>query len=74
MIMDSSGVVDDYRSFGGTFLVEVPNNANRTSAIGIRIDGYRNSAGEIVTPGISINLGTGWQLLKIVDGYVKVDV
>ena len=78
MVSDTNGNFDtteNYRSQGGTFIVTVPSVTGGDAAknvIGLELTGYRDSSGNKVTPGISINLGDGWHKLKIENNTLKI--
>ena len=78
MVSDTNGNFDtteNYRSQGGTFIVTVPSVTGGDAAknvIGLELTGYRDSSGNKVTPGISINLGDGWHRLKIENNTLKI--
>lgn len=62
MEQNSYGDFNNYRSQGGTFIVAIPSKEGGDAAkniVGLEITGYRDSSGNKVTPGISINLGDG---------------
>ena len=65
----------NYCDEGGTFIVTVPSVTGGDAAknvIGLELTGYRDSSGNKVTPGISINLGDGWHRLKIENNTLKI--
>ena len=65
----------NYCNEGGTFIVTIPSikdGGTAKNVVGLEITGYRDSSGNIVTPGISINLGDGWHRLKIEDSTIKI--
>ena len=78
MVSDANGNFDtteNYRSQGGTFIVTIPSVTGGDAAknvIGLELTGYRDSSGNKVTPGISINLGDGWHRLKIENNTLKI--
>ena len=75
MEQNSYGDFDNYRSQGGTFIVAIPSKEGGDAAkniVGLEITGYRDSSGNKVTPGISINLGDGWHRLKIENNTLKI--
>ena len=75
MEQNSYGDFNNYRSQGGTFIVAIPSKEGGDAAkniVGLEITGYRDSSGNKVTPGISINLGDGWHRLKIENNTLKI--
>ena len=78
MVSDTNGNFDtteNYRSQGGTFIVAIPSKEGGDAVkniVGLEITGYRDSSGNKVTPGISINLGDGWHRLKIENNTLKI--
>ena len=62
MEQNSYGDFSNYCSQGGTFIVTIPSEAGGDVAknvIGLELTGYKDSSGNNLTPGISINLGDG---------------
>ena len=75
MEQNSYGDFNNYRSQGGTFIVAIPSKEGGDAVkniVGLEITGYRDSSGNKVTPGISINLGDGWHRLKIENNTLKI--
>ena len=75
MEQNSYGDFSNYCSQGGTFIVTIPSEAGGDAAknvIGLELTGYKDSSGNNLTPGISINLGDGWHRLKIENNTLKI--
>lgn len=68
-------LVEDFRSQGGTFLVELPSTSDGTSSVGLHMNGYYDANGDTSAgSGIWINLGGGWKKLKIDGDTLKIEV